>query len=223
MAAVIKAGQIIPRGTAIQQAEFNWEDMSANAARYLESVRQQAQQIIATARQQAQQITLQAAADARQAALQEARTAAQAEVQAQWRTLSPVFAEVRDQLAQAQLGWRRNWEDRVIHLAVAIAQRLVRGELSRQPSITRQWIREALELAVNCRTITLRLHPDDYSALGDWRELLAAEFGAQAPTQILPDPGIERGGCRIDTEFGAIDQQLTNQLARIEEELTGNP
>ncbi len=221
MASVIKAGQIIPRGTAIQHAEFNWEDMSVNAARYLDTVRQQAEQIVASARQQARQIAAQAAAQGHQAALQEARTAALAEIQARWETLRPMFAQLAERVTQAQLRWQRDWEDRVIHLAVAIAQRLVRGELARQPRISQQWIREALELAATCQTITLRLHPDDYAAVGDWRELLGAEFGLHAPTQILPDPGIDRGGCRIDTEFGSIDQQLTSQLARVAEELTG--
>jgi flagellar assembly protein FliH len=222
MASVIKAGKITPSGTAIQHAEFNWEDMSVNAARYLDSVRQQAEQIVASAQHQARQIATQAAARAHQAAMQEARTAALADVQTRWQTLAPMFQQLHASIAQAQCGWRRDWEDRVVHLAVAIAQRLVRGELARQPSISQQWIREALELAAGCRTITLRLHPDDHATVGDWRELLAGELAHLAPTQILPDPGIERGGCRIDTEFGSIDQQLTNQLARIEEELTGS-
>ncbi len=222
MASVIKAGKIIPGGTAIQHAEFNWEDMSVNAARYLDTVRQQAEQIVASAQQQARQIATQAAARGHQAAQQEARTAALADVQARWQTLTPVFQQLRESLAQAQSDWQRDWEDRVVHLAVAIAQRLVRGELTRQPSITQRWIREALELAAGCDTITLRLHPDDYASAGDWRELLSRELGHVAPTQVLPDPVIEPGGCRVDTEFGSIDQQLTHQLARIEEELIGS-
>ncbi|MCU0958807.1 MAG: flagellar assembly protein FliH [Pirellulaceae bacterium] len=223
MASVIKAGQITPGGTAIQHTEFNWEDMSVNAARYLDTVRKQAEQIVASAQQQARQIAAQAAARGHQTALQEARTAALAEVQTRWQTLTPMFQQLRESLTLAQSRWQRDWEDRAVHLAVAIAQRLVRGELSRQPRISQQWIREALELAAGCRTITLRLHPDDFAAVGDWRELLARELAARAPTQIVPDPGVERGGCHVDTEFGSIDQQLTSQLARIEEELTGTP
>jgi len=36
----------------------------------------------------------------------------------------------------------------------------------------------------------------------------------------VADPDITPGGCRVDTQFGSIDQQLETQLARIEEELT---
>jgi len=38
-------------------------------------------------------------------------------------------------------------------------------------------------------------------------------------TQIIPDAAISRGGCRVETRFGAIDQTFEAQLARIEEEL----
>ena len=35
-----------------------------------------------------------------------------------------------------------------------------------------------------------------------------------------PTPSITPGGCRVETRYGAIDQQFEAQLARIEEELT---
>ena len=37
---------------------------------------------------------------------------------------------------------------------------------------------------------------------------------------FMADPEIARGGCRVETRFGTIDQQFEAQLARIEEELT---
>jgi flagellar assembly protein FliH len=41
-----------------------------------------------------------------------------------------------------------------------------------------------------------------------------------APAEMIADPEISPGGCRIETLHGAIDQQFESQLARIEEELT---
>jgi flagellar assembly protein FliH len=37
--------------------------------------------------------------------------------------------------------------------------------------------------------------------------------------RIVADESITAGGCRVDTEFGSLDQQLEAQLARITEEL----
>ena len=41
--------------------------------------------------------------------------------------------------------------------------------------------------------------------------------------EITADATISRGGCRVETRFGTIDQQFESQLKRIEEELTGEP
>ncbi len=57
-------------------------------------------------------------------------------------------------------------------------------------------------------------------APGMTHPLLLAEFSALGPTEIIADAQISRGGCRVDTRFGVIDQQFEAQLARIEEELT---
>ena len=61
MATVIKAGKILPSGTAIHSTEFNFEDMSTQASAYLDTVRQKAAQILTQAQQQAKQTFLQAA------------------------------------------------------------------------------------------------------------------------------------------------------------------
>ena len=42
-----------------------------------------------------------------------------------------------------------------------------------------------------------------------------------APAQIVADPAVEPGGCRVITGFGEIDQRIESQLERIVEELTG--
>jgi flagellar biosynthesis/type III secretory pathway protein FliH len=39
--------------------------------------------------------------------------------------------------------------------------------------------------------------------------------------EVTVDPGISRGGCRVETRFGTIDQQFESQLKRMEEELMG--
>jgi flagellar assembly protein FliH len=222
MASVIKAGKILPSGTAVQHTEFNFEDMSAQASLYLESVQQKAGQIVAQANQQAKQTIVQAAERGRQSARDAAQKAALEEMKTKWQALAPALQQAIDSAAQLRSSWLRQWEQQVIQLAIAMAERLVRGELSRRPEIPQQWIREALELASSGQSITLRLHPADHEALGQLKEVLVSEFSNLAAADIVPDVRIAQGGCRVDTEFGYIDQQLATQLKRIEEELTGS-
>ena len=51
-------------------------------------------------------------------------------------------------------------------------------------------------------------------------QMLVQEMSGLAAADMVADEGVSRGGCRVETRFGAIDQQFEAQLARIEEELT---
>lgn len=121
-------------------------------------------------------------------------------------------------LAKAQ--WIGQWERSAVGLATAIAARLLRREVERTPEVALVLVREALELAAGSTDVQLRMHPDDLAALGPQVEHLAGELGRLGETKIVADAGITRGGCRVETRFGTIDQQFEAQLARIERELT---
>ncbi len=83
-------------------------------------------------------------------------------------------------------------------------------------------MREALEMAAGSSQITVRMHPEDHKTLSSQLARFAQETARLATLEIVPDPAITRGGCRLETRHGAIDQQLEAQLARIESELTAN-
>jgi flagellar assembly protein FliH len=50
-------------------------------------------------------------------------------------------------------------------------------------------------------------------------EALVRELSGLGNVRIVADAAVTAGGCRVETEFGQLDQQLEQQLARIEEEL----
>jgi flagellar assembly protein FliH len=135
-------------------------------------------------------------------------------------TVVPALSDLVEQMAMAKADWLAHWERTAIHVAAAIAARVVRRELARSPEITLTLVREALELAAGAGDIQLRLHPDDFETLGHHAGRLAGELARLGKVDVVPDPAITKGGCRVDTRFGTIDQRLEAQLARIEEELT---
>ncbi len=204
----------------MQHTEFNFEDMSRNASKYLDEVKQKAMRIVQDAQKQAQAVLAQAAQQGRQAAEEAATKAALADVQERWQTLAPALQQAIDSAEQLKAAWIKQWESNVIHLVIAIAQQVIRGELTRQPEISQQWIREALELAAGSTTITLLLNPDDYAAIADQRDSLQRQFSQLADAKFVADAAISPGGCRVVTDYGYIDQQVESQLARIEQELT---
>ena len=140
-------------------------------------------------------------------------------VEQQLQTIVPALQQAVQSVLDARQVWQRHWEQHALKLATAIASRIVRREVQRVPLITVELVREALQLAAGNERITLRLHPTDHATLQDHITKLTAEMNSLTQTRVIADPAITAGGCRVDTEFGSIDQQLEAQLARITEEL----
>ena len=220
MAGIIKAGNWRESGDDVQSAAFNFEDMSHRADDYLATVRRQAAQIIAQAKQQAAQIGQAAMEQGQLAATAQAEEVLQVQLDQKLASLLPALHQAIESIRHSKQAWLKQWEQKTVQLAAAIARRVIRRELSESPEITLDLVREALQLALGSGQIRLHLHPKDYESLGQGIEQITASIGNLAPADIVPDPGISLGTCRVVTEFGVVDQTIDAQLERIEEELT---
>jgi flagellar assembly protein FliH len=221
MAGVIKSGQMPSGGALAQAAAFNFEDLARKADGYLESFRQKAAQILAEANQHANQIRQQARQQGQLEAQRQAEQSAQSELARRLETLFPALDQAISSIRQARESWLAHWERNTVRLACAVAEKIVRRELTQTPEISLVWLREALELVTSDDRVSVYLHPQDVDTLGDQVRLLIGRLSRLGAAQLIADPGVEPGGCRVETEFGCIDQQLSTQLARITEELAG--
>ncbi len=213
MARVIRAGQ------ENQTPHFNLSDVGAQAAAAVVEARAEAAAILAEAIKQATSIRAAAELEGRRAAekaideLVEARTA---ERMAQ---LEPAFRSCLTEFSLARQDWLAAWERRAVALSVAIAARLVRAELQVRPDIPLTLVQEALQLAAGATRLRLLMNPADLAHMGAAAKKLLAQFQPDAETQLVADASISRGGCRVETDQGVIDQQFAAQLERITEEL----
>lgn len=217
MSTIIKAAGPIRTSDGMS---FNFDDMTLKAGDYLDQVRAEANKIIAQAEQQAAAIRKRSEEEGRQAATNAAERILDEKVGKQMLSLLPALKQAVAGIADAKQAWLMHWEKAAVHLAAAMAARIVRREVAKSPEISVKLVREALELAAGSAEMQIQLHPDDYTTLGKQVDRLAAELSPAAKVQIVPDAKITRGGCRIQTQFGSIDQQFEAQLARIEEELS---
>ena len=220
MAGIIKSGTVLNDSGGLHSVAFNFEDMSQKASRYLDTVRSQAEQILADAKKRAEEITSLAKSAGQQAALAEAEQTVKVKLDKNLETLLPAIREAIGAIGYEKERWLKHWERETVHLAAAMAARVIRRELSQDPEISVDLVREALQLAMGSGRLRLLLNPSDFAALGDRAGRLADEFAGLAPTDIVADESILPGGCRVVTEFGTLDQNIDTQLQRIEEELT---
>jgi flagellar assembly protein FliH len=109
-------------------------------------------------------------------------------------------------------------EQEMLTLVVAMVRQLVRREVRTDPNQIIGVLREAMAiLPVNSRQIRVMLHPDDAEIV---RELYAVAETDQG-WQIVEDPVVQRGGCRVVTETSQVDATLESRLHNLIAPLLG--
>jgi len=201
-----------------QVADFNLDDIAASAGQHLAAARAEAAKIVAEANAQADAIRRQAEETGRRAGEQELerRLAEQ---------LAPARAAIEQAAADIERNrqtWLSHWESAAVRLAAAMAEKIIRREMRDQPDITLALVREALELAAGSPNVRLRLNPKDHQVLGSQVRTLIDAMSSLGDAEVASDATVAEGGCRVETRFGAIDQQIQSQLRRMIEELVGD-
>ena len=210
---------------------FNFEDLKQRCDNYVEQVRQQAQQILIDAQQEANLLREKAHEEGRAAGQRKGTSEAakslhekvaaltEEQVGEQLRTTLPALTTAIAAIDAERNRWLAAWETAAIQLSVAIAEKLLHRELSREPELAKAAILEALELAAGSPQITLRLNPFDVQVLGTWSEEIVQAMLPAGQATIQPDDSVTAGGCLIETKHGIIDGRREQKLARIAEEL----
>ena len=217
--------------TTQPQRCFNLTDIADEARRLMADAEAQAQQrraeIEAQAHADAERIKTQAQQEGYQAGSEEGRQTAYDQALAEYReTFAAESKETLDYLRaiceefsriKHDTLWRA--EQGTVALAIAIAEKVVKLTGLAVPSVTAANVKAALELISHSTDLVIHVNPRDVEHL----ERLAATheelLGKHDTIRIEPDPALEPGGCRINTDHGVIDAQLDTQVRRIAEEL----
>ncbi len=125
-----------------------------------------------------------------------------------------------DEMKGTRQALLRNWEENILQISAAIAFQTI----MREPTLLREapldLLREALDLAMNCATLKIRMNPRDVANLGDSIKAILEETGSLAKSELVPDPKITIGGCLVETSLGIVDERLESRLERIVDELS---
>ena len=225
---LLKANDLRGLGSKVA---FNFEDLVQRGDAYIESVRkqvsemlQQAESEVATIRSQARERGFEQGREdgLRQAAeLIEKRAGEIADKMARdnLATTLPAMNVAAEKLVIERERWLTEWEGTAVRLAAAIAERLIKHRIELNPDLAREMIRSALQLAVGSPQIQLRLNADDAALLGGHAAEVVRALAACGDAQIIPDAGLTRGSCVVQTQHGTIDARLETLLERIVSEL----
>lgn len=110
------------------------------------------------------------------------------------RNFDAQIAALEQQMAQA-----------LAQAAVQLARRVVRAELQSHPEQVVHAAAQALAAVLqSARHIRVLVHPDDHALVAAG----AAEALHARGAQLVAQPGIERGGCLVESDLGQVDARI---------------
>ncbi len=131
----------------------------------------------------------------------------------------PVFEELRNSI-KSVLDYRGEIlieaEKEIFELAVLFSRKVLHSELRIRPEVIVDVVRHALKRAVGWGEATVQVNPEDYEFLEKHQLLLSDESEGVVLVRIETNPGITRGGCILESNFGEIDVRLEKQLEAVE-------
>lgn len=120
------------------------------------------------------------------------------------------LARAIENLAGFRARFRREAEPELVRLAIAIARRILRRELTVDPDALTGVLKAALEKINSAEVHRVRIHPQ-YA--GVVRTLMA---GAASQIEIAGDNTVDPGSVLFETSRGAVDAGVETQLGEIE-------
>ncbi|MGB9196345.1 MAG: FliH/SctL family protein [Terriglobales bacterium] len=102
-----------------------------------------------------------------------------------------------------------NVEGQLVHLALAIAGKILHREAQVDRMVVAGLVKVALERMQQTTKAVIRIRPED--ALS-WRHY----FNTSPDLEIIEDPTLEPNACRIETELGVAEMGLDAQLKEVE-------
>lgn len=93
----------------------------------------------------------------------------------------------------------------VARIATQLARQVVRSELAVRPELVVQVAQDAVNaVLMSARTITVHVHPEDHVLVSQG----AADVLDARGARLVSAPGMERGGCLIESDAGTIDARI---------------
>jgi flagellar assembly protein FliH len=150
------------------------------------------------------------ATEARQEGFREGEAAGRTRAAAEAQPALEKLARSIEEIARLRPRLLRESEAELVELAMGIARRILRRELSVDAEALQGLVKGALERLSAREICRIRAHPELEPGI---RRCLERE--SQSGIQVVSDATLERGGILVETSRGKLDASLETQLAEI--------
>jgi len=206
---------------------FSMVDIEAAARSILLKARKQAEQLLAAAQREADELKEVGRAEGLREGLQKGnadgtRQGAEAGRREAFEKHQKEFAGAVAALKAAALDIEARRFDleaeglrEVVQLAAAIARKVTKRQGLIDEKVLADNLTEAMKLAVGAADVRVAIHPSQRATLTETLPLLRTDWPALKHIELVDDPGVSPGGCRVFTRGGLVDADLDSQLDRV--------
>jgi flagellar assembly protein FliH len=217
-----------------QAVAFSMNDVEDVAKRVLLKAKLQAENLIAAAIEEAELLKAQAReegakegfdrghADGAKHGVEAGRQQAFAEREAELASLAQTLAAAAAEFDAARRAVEADALAEIVALAVAVARRVTKRQGLLDPGVLAANLSDAMNLAVGASDLRVAVLPAQRSALESLLPRLKVQWPDLKHVELVDDPTLSPGGCRVYTRHGSIDADLDAQLDRVIAELLPN-
>ncbi len=108
-------------------------------------------------------------------------------------------------------------ENKIVELAVAVAERLVCKQLELDPEAITGIVRETMNILDGGEQVELYVNPSDLESCLSYRENLKEDFKEIIKLDIIADEKISRGSCRVESESGVAEYIIGEEKNQLED------
>ena len=125
------------------------------------------------------------------------------------------FKEALSKLDNTYQELAHRYENKIISLICAIAEKVVLAKVEIDEGIVKETILDALTTLPESEEITLSVSDEDYEYIEMVKEDLFDSIKSLKSVSVKSDASVKRGGCRIETKEGSVEADIETKLEKI--------
>ena len=110
-------------------------------------------------------------------------------------------------------------EYQIVELVVLMARKVVKIISENQKTVIMNNVLQALKKVKGRGDVTIRVNLEDVKLTTEHTQDFIDRVEAVKSITVVEDTTVEKGGCIVETDFGAIDARISSQLTELEQKI----
>ncbi len=110
----------------------------------------------------------------------------------------------------------KDTEQQIVDLVILMTRKIVKIISENQRGVVLSNVLSALKKVKTRGDVTIRVNLDDYKTTTEHKAEFIKRVENVKGITVLEDSSVDKGGCIVETDFGAIDARIASQLGELE-------